>query len=301
MTEYFHDPIQPSAIKRLFDRIKTMSDWTWIALVDTAFDHEKGGFPLFGPTRVNCYRSIISLESLQAAAPCLIALEADKWAEQAQALIAHRGTRPMLSFLAVVQGVASNDLVEQWRALHWASSPDGDKYLLRFADTRSLACLPEILSPEQWRAWCRGVAEWQYFDREGELAALTSPEASERVARNTRLDSEQFARLTEQALPDTVLDFIDSQEPGHIPANMPRSRVYRLTEKTLKKMRQAGIDHNDIWGADGAVLTVFTLKTDGKLLEAPELEGFLHAGQWESGHIREALEKEGWFGPYHGG
>ena len=301
MTEYFHDPVRPGAIKRLLDRIKTMSDQTWIALVDTAFDHEKGGFPLFSSTRVNCYQSNISLESLQAAAPCLIALEADKWAEQAQTLIAHCGTRPMLSFLAVAQGVGSNDLAEQWQPLHWASSPDGGKYLLRFADTRSLACLPEILAPEQWRAWCRGVAEWQYFDREGELAALTLPEAGERIARNTRLDDGQFARLTELALPDAVLNFIDGQEPKHIPTNMLRSRVYHLAEKTLKKMRQAGIDPNNIWGADGVVLTVFTLKTDGKLLEAPELESFLHAKQWESGHIHEALEKEGWFGPYHGG
>jgi hypothetical protein len=294
---YLCDPVQPQAAGQLVAKMKAASVWNWLALVDTGFDYQHGGFPALPgiPEPINCYRNNLSLEGILEAAPCLIPLAEDAAArsQQVQTLIAHRGDRPMLSFIAVEKTTPAAALVEQWNDLHWARGTDGDKSLLRFADTRTLARLPEILKPEQWRAFYRNVCQWLYFSREGGLTELLPPKKGEKIARNIELDNAQSIQIMDAALSNAILDnFHKTSVDDYVPDDIPRARLYRLTESALAKMRQADIDP---WDDDVHIpLVLYTLKTHGKLLEAPELDGFLRARQWETGHFYEALIKQDW-------
>jgi hypothetical protein len=301
MIGYLFDPLQPQTIAQLIDKIAAAApDWTWLALVDTAFDYEHGGFTLF-PGRLNVYRTGGPLASLQAAAPCLIPLAdgADAWRAQVHTLVRHCDARPMLSFLAVEKSFDPTALIEQWEPLHRVTLIDGEKYTLRFADTRTLARLPEILKPEQWRAFHRGVKEWLIFTREGALARLPAPQDGKETEENIRLDAAQLDRFMEETDATGVLRHLEIIDPQTLPADIVAtpSRLYRIAEKAVAALRRAGFE---TWVGEGAIFVLIVLETRGKLLEAPELDSFLRARKWDPMKIRPALEKESWYAA-HGG
>ena len=292
MIGFLQDPTLLETVARLLGKMKDpAADCAWFALVDTAFDYQDGGFKLFSSSHTNCYGQNPSLDSLLPAAPCLVALDPAKQVEQMRELVEHCDARPMLSFLAVKKGMSGEDLAKQWNGLHWAEEPDGDRSLLRFADTRSLAHLPEILKPGQWQAWHQNVTAWYYIDRTGALAGLPLPKADEPPPKKTKLDDGQFARFLELTEPDTVLELIHQHAPDSLPAGNTGSPLYELAERSTRKIRHAGIDDM----GDSALLLVSVLETEGKLLEAPELDSFLQARQWKTGGLYEALMKEDWF------
>jgi hypothetical protein len=285
------DPTDPEAGGRLLATIESMPELTWLALVDTAFDYRDGGFPLFANERISCYQDS-PLDSLLPASPCLVPLEPGEAGERLQTLIEHCSARPMLSFLAVERDTGSAGLVKQWSGLHKVKGADGDTFLLRFADTRTLAHLPEVLTPEQWQAWHQNVVDWRYINRRGQVTILPLPKADEELPENIRLDEKQFERILELAEPDTLLKsiYFHGSVP-RVPEDIPGSRLYELAERTLVKIHKAGIE--DL--GDRMLLFIRVLDTDGRLLDAPELDGFLEAKQWEEPFLYKALDKEDWF------
>lgn len=79
----------------------------------------------------------------------------------------------------------------------------------RFADTRTLAHLPSVLTPQQWGEMTSQVRRWVFLDRRGEEAVLALPEGRENLTpenKQFKLSSEQLEVLIDAAEPDLLLD-----------------------------------------------------------------------------------------------
>jgi len=83
----------------------------------------------------------------------------------------------------------------------------------RFADTRILAHLPSVLTPQQWGEMTSLVGRWVFLDRRGEEVVLALPEDRESLTpenKQFKLSSEQLEVLIDAAEPDMLLDLIKS-------------------------------------------------------------------------------------------
>lgn len=116
----------------------------WYALLDSAFDYEKSALPM----PINCVRIYQSeeLESLTEVSPLLIYLntaDLPVLEQQLQRLLRHCSARPMLSFIQA--DISADDLSQYWQKYLWVETQENDRFLLRFADTRTLAAFGEAV------------------------------------------------------------------------------------------------------------------------------------------------------------
>jgi hypothetical protein len=290
MIELALNPTAPQTEERLFDHIRAERVQNWYALIDTAFDYKKRAFPLpAGSTPV--YQGI-SLEDLQPVSPALVPIPIDRkdTLHCIHELLAHCSGRPMLSFLATSPNITAEQLISHWQPLHRVRTPDGQKLLLRFADTRTLSHLPRTLTPEQWAAWHRDINEWFHINRRGDLERLPPPKSGAKPVNEIRLGEDQFARMLEATDTDAILDFIRDNQPEAIPEHLNGFQFYQYAELSLNTLRR----HNIQSSQDAMSIIVGAISTDGKLLREPQLNAFLSAKQWESGKLGATLAGEPW-------
>jgi hypothetical protein len=307
MPRIAQDPIQRDSLAPLLARLG--QEPRWYALIDTAFDYEEGkSYPL-PQGSLNCYAESMLLGSLAPAAPVLVPLGGS--GVDIQALLAHCDGRPMLSFLRLAEGVNNaTELVEQWDSLHWVSTPDGSRYLLRFADTRVLACLPKILTLPQYAAWHVNVAEWHFINREGMLRKLVLPQdigkpivpieparAMHKLppkkivpAKKISFDNEHFAIAVDCGESDAMLNYINTSRPEAIPGDISGSAYYKFSEAALALARKAKIESFP----DKLYIVARTVRTYGAFLDLSGLESFLIGKTWTPDTLYEAFEKEQW-------
>lgn len=290
-------PIDPAA-DRLEDCIQAHPPCTWAALVDTAFDHGRATPALRRHDTFNCY-DFPDLKGLAGAAPCLLVLpgsHAPGFKTALRALLHHCSGRPMLSFVALRQDTTPRQAVEHWHPLHWAHTSDGQKLLLRFADTRTLAALPAVLAPPQWAAWTAPLSAWYAVDRTGAIAALPWPDgtASSAAARTLDIGDAQLAAFVESSEPDAALQFLREHLPDILPAGMTGHGFYRQASQALDRARQHGIAN---WG-DQMALVAAALMSGGMLLRAPALDALLAARGWQPGQLGPHLAAQAALAPY---
>lgn len=209
-------------------------DFQWAILVDTAFDHPD---PLFYQRHIhhNCY-AFPELAALQPAAPCLISLANDEASlALLQRMLFHCSGRPMFSLLALTSKPEA--LVARWRPLHWVHSHDGQKLLLRMADTRTVACLPAVLTPAQQAAWLHGIHAWYYIDRQGQLASWQRPDFATTPASLMTLDESQFSALMAHTEADQALTALRAG----IPDDYHGADYFRDASRALLLADQHGI------------------------------------------------------------
>lgn len=174
--------------------------------------------PLFAP--------LMPKKELHLAGPILIAEDiAAEDTNKAEILRLIEGFPNRLHF-AYLQSPGSLDVVAEYlRHYVYFSDETGQAYGLRIADSRVMAYLPQVLTPEQWDAISGPFAQWEVHDRMGDTYALALNESrKERTQppQPLRLASEQIARLMDEGEPDALLDHID-EEPSQANARYMQS------------------------------------------------------------------------------
>jgi hypothetical protein len=142
---YFaQDPIDMAAAEKfLAEAFAREPGLHWIALIDGAFDHGRGAAGVVYEG-LNCYAAEHPLNDLVDTAPWLIDLNPfDKNDRNLAKLLAHCTGRPMFSVVA--SRIPASLLGRRWRPLHQVHTSDSQLLLLRFADTRTLPVLSDVL------------------------------------------------------------------------------------------------------------------------------------------------------------
>lgn len=261
----------------------------WMALIDAAFDYPGNDAAPYRSQGqgINCY-AIQACQGLEKAAPWLLPLG---WNEPDQAqlrtLIRHCTGRPMLSVIA--SDHPPQALKEQWKNLHWATDADGQRMLLRFADTRVLPVLPQVLTPEQWAAWTAPLAQWWTIDRSGKPASC--PLAARDVApcSEIALTQAQLNQLLQAAEPDAVIQLLKEKMSDIVPKDLLKSRLHDMIAASCALAQAHGIDNF----SDVVALAVAACLTKGNSNHDPRLPLLLREREWQTGELGEKLVDAG--------
>lgn len=221
-------------------------NWHWFLLIDSAFDyHEPDDVtatpPPYAASALSLYQHE-ELAGLQAAAPVLYPVAYEELCSEAgkarlQQILAFTTARPMLSVLA--SSLEIGELIRYWEPYHFVRSEEGQRYLLRMADTRVSASLPRILATEQWAALSHPLLQWRIIDRQGKWLQLRLPNHQTNVISPPLLLSDkQQAALLASAEPDTVFDFIQAQQPDLIPAQPATCYAWLQASSALARQYQ---------------------------------------------------------------
>lgn len=258
----------------------------WAALMDSSFDHgQSGAFAsIYRNVSTNCY-AFPDLQGLAATSPRLFQLPAPETPElltSLRSLLHHCSGRPMLSFVALKDDAQAT--AQHWHPLHWVFH-DEQKLLLRFADTRTLAALPALLTPLQWADWSSPVNAWGYIDRSGALTFLTLSEQEDAGfhshPQKMELSDAQLSAFIECSLPDAALQFLQESLPDIIPSDMDGYAFYDLATQSLGLAKQHSISS---WGDQIALIAAACLSA-GQLLQAPQLPSLLAKQAWKPGEL----------------
>jgi hypothetical protein len=257
----------------------------WLALVDGAFDYEqRSNLAHFGG--ISCYNSP-DLEGLADVAPRLIALgTSSTYHEVLSRLMRHCSERPMLSVIA--SHVSMIELLDQWQPHHWVRTSDGQKLLLRFADTRVLPVLSKVLVPEQWAALTSSMQSWFYIDRKGRPDICVLAASGMTTVSEIELDASQLDALVEHSEADSLLDYLVQHMFDVIPADAARASVYGRISAVCALARAHDVDS---W-ADKVALATADCLTDSAFLADPRLPNVLADSDWPQDGLGERLIKE---------
>jgi len=118
--------------------------------------------------------------------------------------------QPMLSF--IVTTGSPDALLHHFRQQLEATDPEGDLYILRWADTRSLPALYNCFDELQQARLLRGIGTWSYFGRNGEperiAGTATGTFSGDERVHPYRLTAAQAHALRSLARPDALLALI---------------------------------------------------------------------------------------------
>lgn len=273
------------AEKFLSDALVAEPDLHWMALIDGAFDHgsNAAGAVYKG---LNCYAAEYPLNDLVGVAPWLIELDPfEKDQRQLARLLAHCSARPMFSVMA--SRIPAWGLGRRWLPLHHAHTSDKQRLLLRFADTRMLPLLPDILEPVQWAAIAASLAHWFYVDREGAMVAAVLPEPPALASPTfLHLSQAQLDAMMKASEPDAALDLLADQMPEVFAPDVSHGKLHGyIKKKTFGLIDRYGIKS---W-TDKVSLVTAELLTRGKMHDTSKLEELLLTKAWQPGKLREAL------------
>lgn len=175
--------------------------------------------------------------------------------------------QPMLAF--IMTNLSRDELVRHLQQRMEAANPAGEHFVVRWADTRCLACWVSVLEDAQRADFVAGIDAWFYFDRCGQLQSLPI-EATVSPGHHDltyRLTGDQILRLQRSAMTDTVLDYLRA-----------RSRVFgrlsglpSLIHANAEKILLESSDTDSAITADTYRRMLHSLETTG-LLEVPDHE-----------------------------
>jgi hypothetical protein len=272
----------------LTQHMQAQPDLYWVALVDSAFDHDIDGTDPCYRQGMNCYEGY-PLDDLASIAPWLVPLSADEEGFVFLAkLLAHCSGRPMLSVMA--SRIQARELLKRWLPLHRVRTADEQRMLLRFADTRILPMLPSMLKPDQWAAFAGPFEHWFYVDRTGIATACTLPPPGlQPIAPPLRFTQDQIDVATDAAEADTMLDFMADYQPDVFPWNEEPATVYQHAAELAALARKCRVEE---WDDKLALITASFLRR-GEIRGNPQLEVLLRSKDWTPRHLRQELIKRG--------
>lgn len=121
-----------------------------------------------------------------------------------------------------------------------AAGPDDTAYILRWADTRCLALLRDVLTQSQQLRLMSTLTAWAWFDRGGHWVVMQGePDSAEPTREATepyRLDDAQIQAIQDASLADTLLRHLYHSRQGLVFRVTP-SRVHASIEQTLMQLR----------------------------------------------------------------
>jgi hypothetical protein len=122
---------------------------------------------------------------------------------------------------------------------------DGQRFNLRFADTRRLPAVLKTLTASQRRQFAGPAVSWSYIARDGTWHTLALDGADEHIASDPQLDEAQFGALVEDSRADEILARLAaSPDCG---AFLP-SKAYTLISSALASARKIGLTDRDLVG-----------------------------------------------------
>ncbi|MCG2577022.1 DUF4123 domain-containing protein [Dechloromonas sp. XY25] len=145
---------------------------------------------------------------------------------------------PMVSFIA--SNVALDSLVEALKALLLVKTNDGNRWPLRYADTR---ILPELLALSSEGAFplSSAIASWWWPDRMGDLKVFVADHCNqEDVAPADHLffNDAQFGRMLTAAQPDAIIDQLYQACPDILDRWLPHQNFAKV-RSALKELPAA--------------------------------------------------------------
>ncbi len=181
-----------------------------LALVDNAFDTNflarlRRRLPL--AVSHSLYEGCYEGQGLDEIAPAVIQLpdESESRQDFVSFLLRETTGKPMLSFVHGIEPVAHLKRQMEAEDVH------GKRFLVRFADTRSLGALLDVLDETQRNRFLKNL-QWWYFDRDGTLRHVphfVGP--SDNLNDEPYVFSEvQMRKFDELARPDALLRFIQT-------------------------------------------------------------------------------------------
>lgn len=114
-----------------------------------------------------------------------------------------------------------DSLTRHFKALRYLHTQDGQRYFLRYADSRSLTSLWPVLTAPQQRAFLGPVHRWAYTDRHMKNCAIERDDVAPLYADSlwpmsvaSRLSNEQLDDLLQRSWPDQLLQTVTERQPG---------------------------------------------------------------------------------------
>ena len=103
-------------------------------------------------------------------------------------------------------------------AVRYLHTQDGQRYYLRYADSRCLVALWSVLTASQQGALLGPVHGWAYTDRQAQLQAISLGQEAAKTAVNRfpaqlRLNNQQLNGLLQSTWPDQLLHSVAEQQP----------------------------------------------------------------------------------------
>ena len=257
----------------------------WLALIDTAFDH--GTSPLRWNERVWPVYCQGRLERLAKVSPVLLALDVENPQRLNRALsrlLHHCQGRPMLSFLQT--RLTPEQLVETWQTVLELQPDEGQPLLLRFADTRPLPDIAQLLADTAWRGLSAYVTQWHYLDRSSRLQHLETASSADAAAPAdglVRVDDETLFEFMRRSLPDALANALQENFPDLF--TMDGAATYQRLAAVCALAEKNGIEAFP----DIIALAVAAYSTGDELREADPLSTWLSNHDWKTGEFVESL------------
>lgn len=261
------------------------------ALVDTAFNERlikkyKAIYPSVQP--VSLY-SGTELDELSDISPILIPLSQDaavcnRWATT---LLQLADGVPMLSFLA--SSLEPHALAMHFSSFLKAETEDRQRFLLRFADTRILPVLIDILDSSPCDILLHPIAHWWSIDRMGKLQILPLPKASS-IKKSIPplaalpLTDQQFAALIDAAEADAIIEQLLLIVPEQC-ATFEPGNLHLFIAQQLEFANRFGIESTP----DRIAYCIGAFNSRGKLHENPHALALFNDRRWQPGDLSSAL------------
>ncbi|WP_159877613.1 DUF4123 domain-containing protein [Aquitalea denitrificans] len=232
------------------------------ALLDDGFDFKrrkiwqtKASWPLY---------HLQEWGELREVSPRLLALHPGNQPELQQ-LLRHCKGRPMLSFLT--SQLSAPALRDAWQCSLNATTEDGQWYVVRFADTRIAASLPQVLATAAWQRLCEPVEQWLVIDRHSQLRALPMPPKTlpPDVQDPWLLSTQEFTALMHASQADVLADQLHEGFSDLLPTS--GAVLYGWLQRTADLLAEHYIED----APEQLTVAVAVCYSQGRLLDDPRL------------------------------
>ena len=272
-------------VEALTQQLELQQGAKWMALIDTAFDY--GSKPLRWHAETIPLYDCEEMYQFLEVSPVLLPLTSgnqEQLTKEIAVLSDHCKNRPMLSFMAT--SLSINEVAVALRHFLKVTTEDGQSFVLRFADTRILSALADVLRPASWHSLTHTLNAWYCINRVGALKQLPFVEDNLKVQDKLTLNAQELVNLLERGQPDAVIDVIFEQLPDLVP-NTHRAEFYRHIAEVCAYAKLHKVDAFP----DMVALATLACATNNKLLSNPKLKSLLALGEWESGSLISKLEE----------
>lgn len=218
----------------------------WFALIDAAFDPKKikkitgsRGYQLYAGS---------DLEEYDELSPLIIKMESNGDQDFLQALLQACEGKPMLSFICSNRSI--EELKQHLEYLHFIVS-DKKNWTLRFADTRTVESLFQVLDQRQTEILLNPISHWLWFNRQGAWEAQVGyglgPLWGEAPKEILEFTDQQFAALLEKSEPDALLDQLKEHFPDLL-IKYSDVESYNLACQSIHEAREMQLEskQNDV-------------------------------------------------------
>lgn len=146
---------------------------------------------------------------------------------------------PMVSAIETPESLKElSDRLAAWCVV----KADGQRFNLRFPDTRRLPAIFRTLNTEQRAQLAGPAARWSYVSRDGQWCELDVTASTTGIAKEPALDQRQFGSLVDDSRADELIKLL--RRRGHVPYRHP-ARSHALVIAALQAATSAKLDASD--------------------------------------------------------